>query len=187
MKRTTQTSAGSVAVNTDPLAVLRAELEKYKSKRVQVGVLGGKDARSGDESEGYVPGNAEIGLIHEFGVIGGKSPFVVPGQSKEPSKQGGRSLPERSFLRMPIISRLPLAIMKEGKQRWRDSIIRDGVVITLKRLGVMAEGLVHDAFATGGFGTWPKLSKYTIRKKGSAAILIDTAQLRQAITSRVVG
>lgn len=189
MNRTTKAGGGSVAIKTDALAALRAELEKNKSKRVQVGVLGGNDARSGDESGGYVAGNAEIGVAHEFGLIGGQLPQAVrakAGLSKEPAKSG-RSLPERSFLRMPVITQLPEAIKAQGKENWRKAILQKGVVFALKNLGILAEGVIQDAFKTGGFGTWAKLKPATIRRKKSDAILIDTAQLRQSITSRVVG
>ncbi len=174
-------------MNTDALSALRQELAKAASKRVHIGVLGGSDARSGDESKGYVPGNAEIGAIHEFGVTGGASPFKQPGISKTPIKNKNINIPERSWLRMPLITRLPEAIAAQGRAAWRKAILERGVVFALKNLGVVAEGLIQDAFASGGFGTWAKLKPYTIRKKGSAAILIDSAELRQSVTSRVVG
>ncbi len=97
------------------------------------------------------------------------------------------NIPERSWLRMPVITKLPEAINAQSRAKWRDSILRDGVSATLKRLGILAEAVIQDAFATGGFGTWAKLSKVTIRRKKSAAILIASAQLRQSVTSRVVG
>ncbi len=187
MKSTVTTSGGKVALDTSPLAALRKELASAPSKRVHIGVLGGSDARSGDESQGYVPGNAEIGLAHEYGVIGGLSPLKMPGQSKQPAKASSRSLPERSFLRMPIISRLPKAIDGQGRETWRQFILTNGVTPTLKLLGILGEGIVQDAFKTGGFGLWPKLKRATIRRKGSATILVDKAELRQSITSRVIG
>lgn len=187
MNRTITKAGGTVSVNTDGLSSLREELKKYASKRVHIGVLGGNDARSGDESKGYVPGNAEIGAIHEFGVVGGASPFKQPGISKTPIKNPSINLPERSFLRMPLITKLPEAIMGQGREAWRKAIIQKGVVFALKNLGVLAESIVQDAFKTGGFGLWAKLKASTIRRKGSAAILIDTAELRQSVTSRVVG
>lgn len=186
MKSTISTPAGKVVLNTDGLDALRKELAAAKSKRVQVGVLGGKDARLG-EGGGYVPGNAEIGLVHEFGIIGGQSPFKMKGVSKQPTKRASMNMPERSWLRMPLITRLPEAILEQGRAAWRRAILEKGVVYALRNLGVVAEGVIQDAFATGGFGTWAKLSRRTIKKKGSAAILIDSAQLRQSVTSRVVG
>lgn len=187
MNRTTTTKAGTVGINTDGLGALREQLAKASSKRLHVGVLGGNDARNGDESKGYIPGNAEIGAIHEFGVVGGASPFKQPGISKVPIKNPSINLPERSFLRMPLITKLPEAIIAQGRAAWRRAIIEKGVTFALRNLGVLAESVVQDAFKTGGFGTWAKLKKSTIRRKGSAAILIDKAELRQSITSRVVG
>jgi hypothetical protein len=187
VNRVTTTSNGRVAINTDGLGALRRELALAPSKRVHVGVLGGNDARNGDESKGYIPGNAEIGLAHEYGVVAGASPYVAKGVSKRPTKAPGMNLPERSFLRMPLITRLPEAILKEGRQAWRNAILTKGVVYALRNLGALAESVVQDAFATGGFGTWVKLKASTIRRKKSSAILIDKAELRQSITSRVVG
>lgn len=187
MNRVTTRPGGTVSVNTDGLGALREQMKAAASKRVHVGVLGGKDARNGDESAGYVPGNAEIGAIHEFGVVGGASPFKQPGISKVPIKRPHQNLPERSFLRMPLITKLPEAIAAQGRAAWRKAIVEKGVTFALRNLGVLAEGIVQDAFKTGGFGTWAKLKASTIRRKGSAAILIDKAELRQSITSRVVG
>ncbi|PHS61072.1 MAG: hypothetical protein COB09_19175 [Thalassobium sp.] len=53
-------------------------------------------------------------------------------------------------------------------------------------LGVKAEEIVQDGFATGGFGKWPALESSTIARKGSSGILIDTAELRKSVTSDVV-
>ena len=65
-------------------------------------------------------------------------------------------------------------------------IMAGGMRGALKTLGVVAEGTIQKAFATGGWGEWPKLSPVTIRRKKSSKILIDTSQLRRSISSRVV-
>jgi hypothetical protein len=69
---------------------------------------------------------------------------------------------------------------------WLRRIRMTGVKSAVKLLGVMGEETVQEAFATGGFGQWPALRPRTIQRKGSSRILIDSAQLRKAVTSRVV-
>lgn len=201
MNKSVTTSSGTVSVSTDGLSALRAELERAKSKRVHVGVLGGKDARA-EDGTGYVAGNAEIGMVHEFGVVSGyvrhKSRQVKPGQKRginETTKKPSMNIPERSFLRMPLIVKLPDAILAQGRDLWRKAILNRGVTFALRNLGVLAESIVQDAFATGGFGAWAALSQSTINRRlkksngkiGRMAILVDSAQLRQSVTSRVVG
>lgn len=191
MKSNVQTSAGRVMINTDQLEHLRAELKKNANARVQIGIMGENASRSNvDQSEQGIT-NPELGLIHEFGVVGG----LVKHSSRAKDRKSRASwdqfknvvsIPERSFLRMPLIRELPDAIYKIGKDVWRKAIIEKGLITALKRLGILGEAVVQDAFDTGGFGQWAPLKPRTIKKKGSAAILIDTAQLRQGVTSRVV-
>lgn len=161
MKKVTRTSAGSVSINTMGLRRVIEDLKKTRRARAHVGVLG-----SGVRLQSTLT-NAEIGLEHEYGVI-------------------TRNLPERSFLRMPLISKLPQAIAAAGAAAWRKAIVEKGVLNALGNLGALGEHVVQEAFATGGFGFWKKLSARRIREKGSSVILIDTAQLRQTIDSRVV-
>lgn len=190
MNKTVTSPAGTVRVDTDPLAKLRADLAKAAGARVQVGVIGGENQRF-DEKGHETLGNADIGLIHEFGVIGRLVKHKSRGQERLARKEEGRedktvNMPERSFLRLPLIKRLPAEIYKAGAGFWRKLILQKGVVAALKALGIQGEATVQDAFQTGGFGHWPKLTAYTIKKKKSDSILIDTAQLRQSVTSRVV-
>jgi phage gpG-like protein len=111
--------------------------------------------------------NAQIGTIHEFGSV-------------------SRGIPARSFLWMP----LSLHLMDEVNKK--ASVINNHLNMAdifkcYQLLGIIAENVVQEAFETGGFGHWQKLKAATIaRKGGSEAILIDTAQLRKSITSRVV-
>jgi phage gpG-like protein len=53
----------------------------------------------------------------------------------------------------------------------------------LKKVAVLAEGIVADAFASGGFGKWPP-SDMTHKKNHQT--LVETQQLRNSITSEVV-
>ncbi|MGH9678182.1 MAG: hypothetical protein ACRD36_13845, partial [Candidatus Acidiferrum sp.] len=111
--------------------------------------------------------NAEIGVIHEFG-------------------SEGAHIPPRSFLRMPMEEKRR-ELMKSFQTATSKAAMDSGRYREVFRiLGVHAEAIVQEAFATGGFGHWPALQPSTIAAKGSSAILIDTKKLRQSITSDVV-
>lgn len=104
--------------------------------------------------------NASIGLVHEEG---------------SPSDE----IPARSFLKMPLLKKLESSLgdlkVKEMK-----------IILLLKKIGIKGEEIIQEAFDTGGFGEWQKLSQKTIDKKGFDKKLIETTQLRKSITSEVV-
>lgn len=152
---------------------LREKLRKLQGARAEVGLFSNKARREDATREeirhtvnvDFVAlNNPTLGAIHEFGS----------------TKKG---IPERSFLRMPLMTRLFPAVRKID---WVDLIHRKGVAHALGIVGVVAEGVIHDAFATGGWGIWPKLKAWTIRRKGHNKILIETTQMEKAISSRVV-
>lgn len=145
---------------------------------VKVGIFGNKNARGATSSTPAKNGglrkvfkvpstktNAEIGLIHEIG---------MPSQG----------IAQRSFLRMPL--------QVKSKEILADAFIgapellRQGNVRgILARLGIACEKWIQMAFASGGFGQWKPDSQFTVKMKGSASPLIDTAQLRRSISSQV--
>ena len=55
-----------------------------------------------------------------------------------------------------------------------------------KLLGEKGRAIVIQAFETGGFGQWPDIAQSTKDAKGSSAILVDSAQLKNAISADVV-
>lgn len=110
--------------------------------------------------------NASIGALHEFG---------VPGK-----------LPMRSFLRVPISTKLRLELENSGA--FKDAALKE--VIKSKSMRPWLESVVNlalkivsDAFDTGGDGKWPKWSKGYSNNTGQ--ILVDTQQLRNSITGEV--
>jgi phage gpG-like protein len=125
----------------------------------RVGILGNDNARTGDG-----PSNATIGAYHEFGTT---------------------TLPVRSFLRMPITVFLDKKLKSSGafsKDVLKRVIAGGSLVPWLKLVAVTAEGIVAEAFATGGFGTWvPSDMKY----KKNHQTLVETHQLRDSIASEV--
>jgi hypothetical protein len=134
---------------------------KDKPPIARVGILGNSAARS---NEGDGPNNATIGAYHEFGTS---------------------SLPVRSFLRVPITENLQKAMDNSGaftpeafSQVMKQKSLRPWV----EKLAILAEGIVADAFDTGGFGKWPASD---MRYKKVRQTLVETQQLRNSITSEV--
>lgn len=175
--------ADDVELNTKQLDQFIKALKDNMS-RVRVGVLGDKNTRnnmttSGGKSLNARSGkdakinfkkvnfssNAAIGAIHEF---------------------GGAKMPQRSFLRVPISENLGKRMESSGAfdKDTLTNVIKEGSVIPwLKKIAVIAEAIVSDAFATGGFGKWPAWSA-GYKNEGNR-LLVDTGQLRDAVTSEV--
>lgn len=193
--------SASVNLSKGPLENFSRGLAEAQSAYVKVGVLGAYASRSKGQTQskrwrsiakwskglklrdasgktvsigaGHLT-NAQIGAIHEFGSPGDK-------------------IPERSFLRMPILSKLGDELKTIPGSDWKN-VFADGaeesqsggLIAVLRVVGQAAVNVVQDAFNTGGFGRWAKLSKATIARKGSSEILIETTQLRRSITFAVV-
>lgn len=136
----------------------------------RVGILGSKTARSKSAEGKSQPTNAFIGLVHEKGSY-------------------SQHIPRRSFLEATFEHKGKRLLRIKGSL-WQWFIKGDQSVGRLKKiyasLGQMGEVMVQEAFETGGFGAWPPDAPATIKRKKSSAILIDTGQLRRAITSDVV-
>ncbi len=173
-------AVNKVTMNIGTLSALNAQLKGAGNMHVRVGILGEHVVRPVDAKGHARPRatrfdrdwneepitNPELGLIHEMGYPEG-------------------NIPARSFLRMPLATRLPAEIDKIGRAVWRSLILMKGLVPALKQLGVLGENVVQEAFQTGGFGKWRPLKPATIRSKGSATILIDSAQMAKSVTSSV--
>lgn len=186
------TSAGSVTLDDTFLKKLQADLKQNKRARVRVGILGDYAPRDGGKIN-----NAELGMIHEFGISTGyvnhKSRDVW--RKRKTSKAETLNIPARSWLRMPCFEKLPPEV-KSAKNRvlWGKIILNKGIKAALELLGALALQKIQQAFATGGWGQWAALKPSTIRRKlakgrsstGAAAILIDKGELRQSVTAEVV-
>lgn len=113
-------------------------------------------------------------------------------------------LPKRSFLREPIADHVDTIMAPFKGQAVMDALVTGGAMKLWRSIGVAAEKVVQQAFATGGFGKWPSLKGSTLlaKLKGSLkkrkdkigriyagqlgeGILIRTGQLRRAVSSRV--
>lgn len=151
---------------------------------IEVGVFQDKTARP---EKGMT--NAMLAQAHELGVP-------------------EHNLPARSILKVPISDHASelIATMK-GKA---DAYLVKGTLLNLYKLvGIAAEKIVDGAFQTGGYGKWASLAYSTLlaklnrgksgrslkKRKGilgqiyagnvGQGILIDTGQLRRAVSSRV--
>lgn len=202
-----------VKVDVSEMQRLRRDLDAMAAARVKVGIMGG-GVRELDPSGGVHPStglrkrlgsisrydkggrldaglnNPTLGLMHEFGTKAVTESFPSgergPGAVATFQIVSRRAIPARSFLRMPLMTRLQSKLDEIGRGVWRAIILKRGVRAALGALGTVARNLVDSAFATRGFGQWAPNSPMTIRRKGSSAPLIDTAQLRKSVTYEVV-
>lgn len=152
-----------VELNTAKLDKLMALLSTGKVPTARVGILGAKNHRSKGESKS--PTNAEIGAKHEFGLDG---------------------MPMRSFLRMPLTEFLGKYLEKAGA--FTEAVLKDVMATAsltpwIKKIGIVGEQVVADAFQTGGFGKWKPSD---MSRKRNHQTLVETQQLRNSITSEVV-
>lgn len=130
-------------------------------KVVKVGILGSKVSREGDPIN-----NAELGLIQEFG-------------------SAKRNIPPRSFLRMPLENAGDTITEVGSKASFQKAIEGGDTTTALSIIGAVAQGIVTDAFVSGGDGQWPANKPATIARKKSSKPLIDTGQLRRSIDFEV--
>lgn len=166
-----------VKTNFTGLQTLQRQLSELVSGRAQVGIFSDTDGRSA--KPGRLDSNASIGAVHEFGLS-----YSLTREKKS----GGHatiSIPERSWLRMPLNLHLGKMIQARGAD-WLWVLRNRGARRVLGFLGLIAEEVVQEGFNTGGFGSWAPLSEITIDRKHSARILIESSQMRKAVSSRVV-
>lgn len=155
---------------------VKAEFKKLKTlmkilvkgmPKVKVGILGQTNQRN----EGELT-NAEIGFANEFGKMTGKVKVHA-----------------RSFIRMPLNLFLQEKIKQKkslSKEAFEKAVESGDLEQFAAKVGLVAEEVIQEAFATHGYGMWEPNAPYTIEKKKSDSPLIDTGQLRRAITSKVI-
>jgi phage gpG-like protein len=130
---------------------------------VRVGVLE-EATKTSREEEGSPLTLLEVAAIHEFGAP-------------------AAGIPQRSFIRagvdaqLPEIQRVQRAL---AAQTIRGALTLD---VALDRLGAKVAALLQNRIAAG---IDPPNSAATIARKGSSKPLVDTGQLKAAITWRVL-
>lgn len=135
---------------------------KANPPQVRVGILGNSDGRSGSFAS-----NATIGAAHEFGTS---------------------RLPMRSFLRIPLTYYLEKELQNSGaftEDAMKSVIAQKSLLPWVEKMGIIAVGIVLDAFDTGGTGTWAPLMPATMARKKIKQILVETQQLRNSVTYEV--
>lgn len=142
---------------------LKNFVSKARGTYARVGILGSGAMRA---DAGQVS-NYDLALIHEFGTLDGK-------------------IPHRSFLRLPIEYK-GKDIMAFMEKR-AGVLLKDGDAVRFfGAVGAFGQGIVQEAFATGGFGQWAPNAPSTIAAKGGKdSPLIDTSALRKAVSYDVV-
>jgi hypothetical protein len=154
-----------ISINLSGLDAIRRKLgNKYIAK---VGFLGSGEGQEQHKTEdGGTITNAELALVHIFGSI-------------------SKNIPPRDMLKAPIESKASDVIAFLNSDKIKGLLAEGKIEECYSLLGIFAENIVQEAFDTGGFGKWPALKRATINAKGSSAILIDTGQLRRAVSSGV--
>jgi phage gpG-like protein len=169
--------------NTTGLDNLMKALTDDKS-RVRIGILGSTAQRSAEMHTDEVTGeqygegvstvnNAEIGLKHEFG-----GPSTLPNGVTI-------NLPQRSFLRVPLINQYQKFLEASGAfdRATLASVLKKGTMKRwLMKLGMIGEQVVLEGFDTGGFGEW-KPSNMSFKQNHQT--LVESQQLRNSIISEV--
>ena len=144
----------------DGLNALRAALKK--APKARIGILGSNNAREGD-----VANNSQIGSAHEFGTS---------------------TIPQRSFLRIPITENLTKELESSGaftKEALDQVVASKSMKPWVEKMAVVAEGIVADAFEKSG-PNWAPLKESTLKRKKVNMLLVESQQLRNSITSEVI-
>ena len=156
-------------INLEPLERFIKAVKSKNPPYAKIGILGTTAQRSNGKST-----NAEIGAAHEYG-----------------SPEHG--LPIRSFLRMPLSTRLPKTLENTplvGDDKLKE-VIKEGTFRPwMETIATLAEGVSKESFDSNGFGTWEELDADYAEWKdqwfGTDQILVATGQLRDSITHEVV-
>lgn len=149
--------------NRSPLDKMARELAKCEKYKVKVGVLNGGDYR--DENNHLTV--AGYGLINEFGNV-------------------LKNIPERSFIRSPLMSHLVERIVKDKEKFGEIYENKENAEGIYERMGIIAKSIIQEAFATSNDGNWAENSPITIMKKKSSKPLIDKGRLVKSIDYEVV-
>jgi hypothetical protein len=153
--------SAAVKLNLSGIRRLRELAAELNESSAQVGLF--QDTAARNAKRGRIDDNPSLGKLMEEGSV-------------------LKNIPPRSFIAMPLTQHLGPTV---GQVNWFEKLLKIGTKRTLAFLGVIGEETIQEAFSTGGWGAWPKLHPRTIRRKKSSAILIESAQMRKAVTSRV--
>jgi len=180
----------SVTVKINDQA-LRQVLKTLKGKQPvgRIGVIGGaatapraaaphevsfdelaamRTRKQGAKEAAAPPTNAQVLAAHEYGTT---------------------RMPQRSVLRVPLTDELPRALARAGafsKDAVEKILLAGSLRPYMQKVMIAAETVVQGAFDTGGYGKWTAW-KDPDYQNNAGMLLVDTTQLRKAITSEVSG
>lgn len=142
---------------------LLSRLRRAAGARVRVGVLE-EATKATREEEGSPLTLLEVAAVHEFGAP-------------------AAGIPQRSFIRAGVDAQL--AEIQRVQRALAGQTIRGATTldVALDRLGAKVAALLQNRIAAG---IDPPNSAATIARKGSSKPLVDTGQLKAAITWRVI-
>ena len=151
--------AGRVIVKDRGLNEIIRNVAAFDGKQVAVGIQGPEAGAV--EHEGSELSNVELMVIHEFGAP-------------------AAGIPERSVIRATFDAKVKewTAILAGVARQIYDT----GPQSPNRLLGIVGEKVQADMIATINKGIPPELKAATVARKGSSKPLVDTAQLKQAIT-----
>jgi hypothetical protein len=156
-------AGGKVIVRDRGLTKIIENMASFDGKAVAVGIQG-PEAGAIEHEESDLS-NVELGVIHEFG-----APAV--------------GIPERSFIRAPFDASVRELTALMGKAA---RVVYDVRTASEDRvLGLVGEKVVSIFQNAMNRGIPPELKPATVARKGSSKPLIDTAQLKQSITWKIV-
>lgn len=147
-----------VDLDTRQLDKMVRLLKRGSLQGIKIGIFGTHATRSDGKS------NAEIGMYHEFGTT---------------------TLPQRSFLRVPIQDNLGSKLASSGafdKTVLKNVMDQGDIKPWLKLIAIAAEAIVAEGFDTGGYGKWPPSD---MAHKKNAQTLVETQQLRNSVTTEI--
>jgi hypothetical protein len=173
-------ASSSVTLNTAGMEEFWGDMLATLESAVKVGVLQTSNARDDGTT------NAAVGLKNEFGDPSPSQTTRAEETARGRGPMAWEGTPKRSFLRMPLMERLPVKITSQA-DTLRAVVEGQAPGFTLaEAIGELAVETVQEAFDTSGFGEWPANSPSTVAWKGSTQPLIDSHQLRESIQSEVV-
>jgi hypothetical protein len=172
-------SAKIVKADLAPLKAMVTKSRELASTHIKVGVLAKDTVRKGEPET-----NATLGMVHE---LGSKS----------------HNIPVRSWLRTPLMMKLPDRIAEVGKGAF-EAMAKGDILAPMDKLGTQAVAVIDEAFNTEGFGTWPQWSARYARSRelgfrkthgkktfigpvAPGTILVRSAQLAKSVSFEVVG
>lgn len=145
-----------INVKMDKAILNKLIAQLSKKSFIELGVF--DSTRSDDKS------NLEIAARHELGI----------------------GVPQRSFILLPLLFKKELIMtFFNSTEKHFKYIIDKGIDEWINLVMISCLKIIQGGFATGGYGQWRALSPMTIKKKGSATILVETGELLRAIKGMV--